>query len=98
MATEVYADSFLVRTQRYAVTIGCGEVVPVPGAVPQVGQVKGAHQAKVELKVPPAAAKELAIVLTKHIKDLEQEGGVIPISAEWMAKIGIAPEDQDGWW
>lgn len=90
MATEIYADQFGVTMTPYIVSIRLGE-----GGHSLFGADKNP---KAVVKIPLMAAKELAIVLRKDLKEVEERTQEIPVSGEWMAKIGIAPEDQEGWW
>lgn len=58
-----------------------------------MNSIDGAPTARCIIQLPNAVAKELAMVLRKHIKELEARAGTIALPANEMENLELAMED-----
>ena len=81
MSLEIFADSLSLATSPRAVRIILRDETN-PQAV------------KAVVVLPPVVAKELALLLRKHLKDHERrDEAIIQIPEEFWPRVGIARED-----
>lgn len=78
---DVYADSFTVQTQLFGQTLQFGVVRE--DAPPLV---------KVTVKVSPQMAKVMGLLISKHIRQYEEQTGKIGLPNEMLHDFGLEEE------
>lgn len=82
---DIYADVVNVNTRGQTVTMTFGVDA-------SEGEAKTANIVAV-MRVPPLVAKQLSIILRKHLKAYEEKSTVLVMPPEFFTRVGIAPED-----